>query len=214
MEPIFSLQNIHFSYGNAPLLRGVSLALGMEECIGIIGDNGSGKSTLLHIGAGLLSPASGTVLFRGEVCTSENDFARLRRGLGYLLQSAADMLFCPTVLEDVAFGPANYGATDEEAGEKAREILERLGLSHLAARNAHTLSGGEQKLVALAAVLATDPHFLFLDEPTNELDSHARVMLVSILQQVALPCLIVSHDRAFVEEVCNTVFRMENGLLA
>ena len=213
MKPLFSLQDISFSYGNARLLRGVSLALRTGDYIGITGDNGSGKSTLLHIGAGLLSPDSGTVRFRGEVCTSESDFARLRRGLGYLLQNAADMLFCPTVLEDVAFGPVNYGATDEEAGVKAREILEKLGLMHLAARNAHNLSGGEQKLVALAAVLATDPHFLFLDEPTNELDSRARIMLVSILQQVALPFVIVSHDQGFVEEVCNRVFHLENGRL-
>ena len=213
MEPLFSLQNIHFSYEDAWLLRDVSLALHPGERVGITGDNGCGKSTLLHIGAGLLPPPRGRVLFQGRACVSPADFARLRRSLGYLLQNAEDMLFCPTVLEDLAFGPVNYGASDAEAGERARALLEQLGLSRLAARNAHNLSGGEQKLAALAAILAPEPDFLFLDEPTNELDKHARALLITILEQTALPAIIVSHDRAFLETVCNRLFQMENGTL-
>lgn len=195
----------------SPLLNGINLALFEGERIGLLGDNGSGKSTLLHIAAGLIRPASGRVLYEGRVCETEKNFITARRSLGYLLQNAEDQLFSPTVLEDVAFGPANKGIRGREAALEAADTLKRLGLYHLADRNGLSLSGGEKKLAALATVLVMKPRFLFLDEPTNDLDARARDRLLEILRESGLPMLVVSHDAPFLRSVCTAYRRLRGG---
>ncbi|MDL2207914.1 energy-coupling factor ABC transporter ATP-binding protein, partial [Desulfovibrio sp. OttesenSCG-928-M16] len=145
--PLFALEGVSFTRpGGRRLLEDVSLALYPGECLGITGRNGSGKSTLLHIGAGLLKPDKGLVRFGPRICAEEKDFVQARKNLGYLLQRAEDQLFCATVLEDVAFGPYNLGHSSDEAEALARDMLDRLQLSHLADQNGQRLSGGEQKL--------------------------------------------------------------------
>lgn len=195
------------------LFSGVHLCLGRGERIGILGRNGTGKSTLLHLGAGLLRPSSGTVSVKGAVCRSEKEFAEARKSLGYLLQRAEDQLFCATVLEDVAFGPYNLGATAAEAENRARTMLRDLGLDHLADRNGQRLSGGEQKLAALATILVMGVDMLFLDEPTNDLDDTARDLLLAVLERYNLPALVVSHDLPFLRRICTRYCLLENGVL-
>ena len=212
--PLFSLESISFTQpGTPPLLHDVSLALYPGESLGICGRNGSGKSTLLHIGAGLIRPDSGQVRFEGRTITTEKDFIQARKKLGYLLQRAEDQLFCATVLEDVAFGPYNLGHTEDEAEAMAVDTLNELRLSHLADKNGQRLSGGEQKLAALATILVMRPALLFLDEPTNDLDDKARALLTATLERVKLPSVIVSHDMAFLRSACTRFCRLDKGVL-
>ena len=213
--PLFAFERICFNRReDGPiLLSEVSLSLSQGERIGILGKNGSGKSTLLHLGAGLLQSDSGLVLYGGAACRSEKDFARARKRLGYLLQHAEDHLFCSSVLEDVAFGPYNLGLSASESEAKARAILKELGLEHLADRNGQSLSGGEQTLVAMAAILVMDVSLLFLDEPTSNLDEKSRELLLDLLERYGLPALIVSHDIPFLLAACTSFRMLDNGIL-
>ena len=213
--PLFALDRIRFSRrkGGPSLLAEASLRLGLDERIGILGKNGSGKSTLLHISAGLLQPDSGRVFYEGGPCRTEKDFIQARKKLGYLLQQADDQLFCSSILEDVAFGPYNLGHSAAESEAKARAALQEFGLEHLADCNGQRLSGGEQKLAALASILVMDVSLLFLDEPTNNLDEQSRALLLSILERYNLPALIVSHDLPFLLATCTSFRLLEDGVL-
>lgn len=158
---LFTLTNIRFAYpaDRRPVLDDVSLRLDVGERLALMGDNGAGKSTLLSIMVGLLKPAAGTVEAFGRTCVTEADFAKVRGRAGLVFQDPDDQLFCPTVAEDVAFGPLNAGASRAEARRIVAETLADLGLSALADRVTHHLSGGEKRLVSLAAVLAMQPRF-------------------------------------------------------
>jgi cobalt/nickel transport system ATP-binding protein len=147
MDSLLRLEGIRYTYpGKAsPVLRGACLELTPTTRLGLTGVNGGGKSTLLHVAAGLLRPEAGTIAFKDAICRREKDFAALRLRLGYLLQHAEDQLFCPTVLEDVAFGPYNQGHGRQEAERIARATLERMDLSRLAGLNGSDLSGGEKR---------------------------------------------------------------------
>lgn len=211
--PLFSLEGVSFSHEGRALFSDIDLSLYPGERIGIIGSNGSGKSTLLHIGAGLITPEAGLVRHRGRECRTEHDFAEARKHLGYLLQHAEDQLFCSTVLEDVAFGPYNLGYSSEEAEAMARRMLADIGLPHLADRNGQRLSGGEQKLAAMATILVMGVGMLFLDEPTNDLDDDARGLLAGLLERYALPALVVSHDLPFLRATCTRFCLLKDGRL-
>ena len=151
---ILELDNICFCYEKEkPVLNNLKFSLPEEEKVGLIGYNGSGKTTLLHIIMGLLKPLSGSIRVLGKTVESKKDFLTVRRAIGFLFQNADDQLFCPTVLEDVAFGPLNLGKTPKEARKMAMETLEMLNLNGFENRVTHRLSGGEKKLVSLATVL-------------------------------------------------------------
>ena len=212
---LLRLTDIVYAYPGReePALAGASLSLSTGERLGILGDNGSGKSTLLHIAAGLIRPRSGVVAHQGRACATEKDFAKARLEFGYLLQQSEDMLFCASILEDVAFGPYNQGKTATEAESAAREALDAMGLAHLAGRNGNSLSGGEKKLAALASILVMQPKFLLLDEPTNDLDPAARERLMAALEERALPGLFISHDQAFLERLCTRFCRLSQGAI-
>ena len=211
--PLAAVEDIHFTYpGSAsPVLRGASLALRPGRRIGLLGHNGSGKSTLLHLLMGLLRPQSGRVLHRGAPLAREADFAPLRREVGFLFQNSDDQLFCPTVLEDVAFGPLNHGASPAEARAVAEATLERLGFAGFGGRVTHRLSGGEKKMIALAAVLAMQPQALLLDEPTNDLDPRTRDRLIAILAAHSPTHLIISHDWDFLAQTCDSFLSVQGG---
>jgi cobalt/nickel transport system ATP-binding protein len=215
MDFLLRLEGIRYAYpGKAsPVLRGASLELTPETRLGLTGVNGGGKSTLLHVAAGLLRPEAGTIAFKDAICRSEKDFAALRLRLGYLLQHAEDQLFCPTVLEDVAFGPYNQGHGRQEAERIARATLERMDLSRLAGLSGADLSGGEKKMAALATILSMRPDMLFLDEPSNDLDPAGREKLLRLLAEDKLPCVIISHDRELLDRACNALCLLEDGTI-
>ncbi|MBI9110752.1 energy-coupling factor ABC transporter ATP-binding protein [Maridesulfovibrio ferrireducens] len=209
---IFSLRDINFVYpGGNEVLKGVNFDLHSGEKVALTGHNGSGKTTMLHIIMGLLKPTSGQVLFKDREMKSEKNFRELRKGVGLLFQQADDQLFCPTVIEDVAFGPLNLGKSPDEAREIAKYVLCLLGLSGYEERVAYRLSGGEKKLVSLATVLAMQPEALVLDEPTNDLDPSMRDRLADILCSLDVAMLVVSHDLNFLKKVTSLEYSCHDG---
>ena len=205
------LKDICFRYGQNAVLHNLRLDVGPKDRIALVGSNGSGKTTLCHIIMGLLTPQSGEVHILGKKRVTEADFAEIRGKIGFLFQDSDDQLFCPTVIEDVAFGPLNLGQTPEQARRTVSETLSSLELSGFEERITYKLSGGEKRLVSLATVLAMQPQFLILDEPTSGLDEITSARLVEILLRSDLGYLIISHDRDFVTRTAEKVLYMKDG---
>lgn len=197
-EPLIRFHDVAFSYApERPVLAECNFQLMPGERLALIGPNGSGKTTLLHLAVGLLRPTAGRVEAFGKVRRAEADFHEVRRRAGLLFQQTDDQLFCPTVAEDVAFGPLNLGKPREEVRRIVAETLAALGLEGYQPRITYKLSGGEKRLVALATVLAMRPDVLLLDEPAAGLDEVATERLVEILAGLPQAMLVVSHDRQF-----------------
>ena len=195
---LISLRDVSFSYEpDRPVLESVNLQLRAGERVGLRGPNGSGKTTLLHLIVGLLRPAGGEIEVFGEVRRREADFVDVRARVGLLFQDPEDQLFCPTVAEDVAFGPLNLGKGRDEVRDIARETLQSLGLEGYEGRITYKLSGGEKRLVSLATVLAMKPDVLLLDEPAAGLDEETVERVVRILDRLPLGMIVVSQDRGF-----------------
>ncbi len=211
-EAYFSLQNITLSRsGYSLLFHELNFEVLPGDKVGLVGGNGSGKTSLFHLMMGLLFPQDGEVFAFGEICSSEEDFVPVRSQAGYLFQNSDDQLFCPTVEEDVSFGPLNLGMTHQEAKEITGKVLNDLGLSGFEKRITHHLSGGEKKLVALASVLAMNPKVLLLDEPTNNLDELACERLIKSLEGLDISKVIISHDREFLSALTEKTYRLEAG---
>jgi len=209
---IIQLENISFSYaGGKPVLDDLCFTLEEGAKLGLIGHNGSGKTTLLHIIMGLLKPTSGTIRAFGKPVETKKDFLDVRRKIGFLFQDADDQLFCPTVLEDIAFGPLNFGKSPTEARKMAMETLKRLNLKGFEERVTHKLSGGEKKLVALATVLVMEPKALILDEPTTGLDEDTNIRISTLLNQLDISYVIVSHEYDFLAQTTREIYSMQNG---
>lgn len=228
-EALLALEDVSFAYpatpGTAepsaaargtgrPVLRHVTFALNAGQKVGLYGANGSGKTTLLRCITGLERIDAGHIWFHGRPVRSEKDFRPLRCALGYVLQNADDQLFFPTVVEDVAFGPLNLGLPEDEARERARQTLERLGLAGFEERLTHRLSGGEKKLVTLACVLAMQPEALLLDEPTAGLDAASQARLTELLTGLDTARITISHDWDFLTRVSSEFCTLEDGLLS
>ncbi|WP_299638715.1 ABC transporter ATP-binding protein [uncultured Ruegeria sp.] len=211
---LIALEDICFSYpGQTPVLDGASLSLNAGQRLSLTGPNGAGKSTLLRVILGLQRPSSGTVTVFGQQRVEEADFHEVRRRVGLVFQDADDQLFCPTVAEDIAFGPLNLGKTRDEALAIVDKVLGDLDLMHLKNRITHKLSGGEKRLVTLATVLAMDPEVLLLDEPTNALDTKNEARLLEILRALPQAILLVSHSPAFRTELAPDELDLRDGKL-
>lgn len=211
---LIRMRGIDFAYpGRPPVFEGLDFSLEEGQRVGILGPNGAGKSTLFLLAMGLLQPSAGTVELFDQPMREEADFAPLRTRLGYCFQDPDDQLFCPTVLEDVAFGPLNQGLDRHQALEQAYQALAALGLGDFAERVTYQLSGGEKRLVTLATVLALRPQALLLDEPTNGLDPQTQERFEGVLQESALPWAVISHDHGFLDRVCPQVWRLVDGKL-
>jgi len=211
---IIELRDISFRYPGQeqPVFTSIDFQLKNEK-VALLGDNGSGKTTLLQIMVGLLKPEKGEVYFGGKPMREEKNFFDLRRQVGMLFQHADDQLFCPSVLEDVAFGPLNLGRSREEALEISAGTLRSIGLAGYEDRITHQLSGGEKRLVALATVLAMEPSVLLMDEPTNDLDHEARHRLLDILSGLEMAFVLISHDWDFLARLCTGFYSLEHGHL-
>ena len=213
-SPLFALEHLSFAYpGGRRLFEDMSFALHPGRRIGLYGPNGSGKTTFFRLIMGLAKPQVGRIAFHGRPVASEKDFRELRCKVGLVLQHAEDQLFCPTVLEDVAFGPLNLGLSQDEARDRAVATLERLGLGGFENRLTHRLSGGEKKLVSLATVLAMEPEALLLDEPTNGLDPEARQRIIGVLKTIPTARIIISHDWDFLAETSSEYLTVVDGRL-
>ena len=208
-DPLIEMHNITFAYpgSSRPVFQDFNFQFFPENHLGLTGPNGCGKTTLLHLIMGLLRPQVGSIFIFGQEIKRDKDFIPVRQKVGLLFQNADDQLFCPTVMEDVAFGPLNQGKSPTEARQIARDTMDNLGLRGFEDRVTYKLSGGEKKLVSLATVLAMQPQLLLLDEPTAGLDENTRHRLIHILQDLSIPYMIVSHEPEFlnhtVKECCH-----------
>jgi len=215
-QPLIRLKQISFGYftsGRKLILENLDFELYAGERVGLLGPNGSGKTTLLHIIMGLLKPLSGEIEILGRPVRTEKEFQRVYSKIGLLFQDADDQLFCPTVLEDVAFGPLNLNKSKAEAVAIAKKTLASLGLSGFEERVTHQLSGGEKRLIALATVLAMEPEVLLLDEPSTGLDDKIRTRLSHVLTHINQSYILISHESHFMQETTNILYRLENGKL-
>lgn len=214
-ECLIRLENISFAYPSSgkKVLDNIDFELFRSDRIGMIAPNGSGKTTLLHVIMGLCRPGSGTIELFGKKASSEKDFSVLRPKIGLMFQDADDQLFNPHVIDDVAFGPLNLGYSSREALDVARETLSLLGISDFEQSIVHRLSGGEKRLVALASVLAMKPEVLLLDEPTSGLDSAVKERIQSVLSQLDISYLVISHEFDFISKVCGKIYSMKEGRL-
>ena len=206
------LRDITFSYNaGKPVLEGLNFQFSAGEKVGLVGPNGSGKTTLFHTIVGLLKPLEGEVEIFGKVRQREADFREVRARIGLLFQDADDQLFCPTVAEDVAFGPLNLGKTHQEAANIVRTTLEKIGLQGFEDRITYHLSGGEKRLVSLATILAMSPDILLLDEPTSGLDEQTTERIVSLLNNYVPSYVIISHDHDLLEQTTQRIYRLVDG---
>ena len=207
------VRDLRFRYPDgAEALRGISFSVDEGECVGLIGPNGAGKSTLLLHLNGILPdrpPAEPAVFIFGMPVTEDN-LADIRRQVGLLFQDADDQLFCPTVYEDVAFGPQQFGDIAAVPGRVAA-ALKQVGLAGFEKRAPHHLSGGEKRRVCLAGILACAPRILVLDEPTSDLDPRGKRELKALLRNIATPKIIATHDLELVVELCSRAILLDGG---
>ncbi|QTA93098.1 energy-coupling factor ABC transporter ATP-binding protein [Desulfonema magnum] len=210
---IIHMQDVCFSYpyGGQTILENLNFKLQKGEKLGLIGHNGSGKTTFLHIIMGLLPVSAGIVRILGNEVRTEKDFRVVRQKIGLLFQHADDQLFSPTVLEDVAFGLLNLGKSPAEARELSLKTLEQLNLKGFENRVTHKLSGGEKKLASLATVLVMQPRVLLLDEPTTGLDEATKERIISVLNNLDISYIIVSHEYDFLSRTTNDICTMKDG---
>ncbi len=211
MERSVCAKNLSYAYDGATVLNNLSFTVNNGEFFIVIGPNGSGKTTLLHTIMGLCKPDSGSIEIFGNRLKKEKDFTPIRSKIGLLFQDSDDQLFCPTVLEDVAFGPLNLGFSQQDAIDIAKTTLEKLGIQGVEKNVTHRMSGGQKRLVALAAVLAMEPEVLLLDEPTAGLDNRVREKLINILNDLDITYFVISHEFDFIKAVTDKIYSMEKG---
>jgi cobalt/nickel transport system ATP-binding protein len=214
-QSLLRFQGVSFAYRpEQPVLVDCDFALEPGERVGLTGPTGSGKTTLLELAIGLLRPAGGEVEVLGRVRRSERDFQEVRGPVGLLFQDADDQLFCPTVVEDVAFGPLNLGKPRPEVRRIVAQTLEALGLGGYEQRITSQLSGGEKRLVALATVLAMEPAILLLDEPTFGLDQRLARRVTEVLLGLPQAMVLVTHDCRFLRDIATRTVRLRQGRLS
>jgi cobalt/nickel transport system ATP-binding protein len=213
MTSLVQLDRVAYRYPDGvPALTDVSFSLAAGERVALLGPTGAGKSTLLQLLNGLLTPEAGTVAVDGTA-VSEANAPLVRRRVGFVFQNPDDQLFLPTLLEDVAFGPLNAGASREEAAARAHDALLGLGLAPSHGRAAHHLSGGEKRLAALATVLVSEPEVLVLDEPSGDLDARSRRRLLDALRARQETLLVATHDLEFARAICTRAVVLVQGRL-
>ncbi len=204
------LEGISYSYyDQIPALSEIDLDVADGDNLAIIGANGSGKSTLLQIMGGLRYPSKGRFLFQDTLVSEKSlrdkeSLKSFRRSLGYVFQDSDVQLFCPTVLDELLYGPLQLDIGEKEALDRAYEIMKMLNIEQLKNRPSYMLSGGEKKKVAIGSVLTMNPGVLLLDEPTSGLDPKTQCFLVELmfaLKEAGKTLVVATHDLSLVDEL-------------
>lgn len=216
-ETVISIRQLHKSFGQHEVLKGIDLTINQGEVVVIIGPSGSGKSTLLRTMNLLEEPTQGSISFEGvDITDKANDIFKMREKMGMVFQQF-NLFPNMTVLENITLSPIKTkGMSRAGAEQKAYELLERVGLRDKAAAYPASLSGGQQQRIAIARGLAMDPDVLLFDEPTSALDPEMVGEVLAVMQDLAksgMTMAIVTHEMGFAKEVADRVIFMDGGLV-
>ncbi len=210
IDKVIEIDHLSYDYPDGtPALREIQLEVFRGESVAILGPNGAGKSTLLY-------HFNGTFMGRGKVTVLglpvvKENLREIRRRVGLVFQNPDDQLFCPTVYDDVAFGPLNMGLDPQQVRLRVEQALEMVGLQGFERRSAHHLSEGEKKRVALATVLAMDSEILALDEPTDNLDPAGSQVLIERIRRISQTKVIITHHLPLAMDLCSRAVFLRAG---
>lgn len=206
---VIDIANASFAYdrGNQVILN-LSLKIAEGESVGLIGANGTGKSTLLKMMTGLLGHGGSIKIFGLEV--EKKNFPEIRKRTGFVFQDSDSQLFMPTVYDDIAFAPRNYGMGKAEVEKAVDNAFERIGITHLKYKQNYKMSGGEKRMACIATILAMHPDIVLMDEPSIALDPYNRRTLIQNLNRMKETKLIASHDLDMILETCDRVVLMDH----
>ena len=207
---MIQFENVSFAYDKAhPVIENLSFTIQEGETVGLIGANGAGKSTIMKLMLGLLE-GSGQITVCGLPMNKSN-LPAIRQKLGFVLQDSDNQMFMPTVYEDMAFGPRNYGVSKEETEKRIDDILEKLDLQELKHRHNHKISGGEKRMAAIATILVMEPEAILMDEPSTALDPVNRRTVIRTINALPQTKLIASHDLDMILDTCSRVILLSHG---
>ncbi len=211
-----SIKNLNYTYPDGThALKNVNMEILKGQKVAIMGPNGAGKSTLFSHLNGLTEPTSGHIELDGKVMKyDKKTLLEVRQKVGIVFQDPNDQLFAPTVKEDVAFGPMNLGLSYEEVEKRVNEALELVGMEKFRDKTPHHLSGGQQKRVAIAGIVAMRPEIMILDEPTAGLDPEGVDKVLNILNDLnkeGMSIVISSHDIEMVNGFAEKIFVLNEG---
>lgn len=216
LEPVLETINLNYIYPDGThAITDINIRINKGEKVAVIGSNGAGKSTLFSHFNGLNEPSSGQVKIDNKpISYKKNDLMEVRQKIGIVFQNPSDQLFAPSVIEDVAFGPMNLGLAIEEVDKRVEEALEMVGMTGFEEKPPHHLSGGQQKRVSIAGIIAMHPEIMILDEPTAGLDPQGVDKVLKILQDLnkeGMSIVISSHDVEMITEFADKIFVIHDG---
>lgn len=211
-----STEYLSFTYPDGTrALKNINIEIEKGEKVAIIGPNGAGKSTLFSHFNGLTEPTSGCVKIEGKPISFEKDeLLKVRQKVGIVFQDPNDQLFAPTVKEDIAFGPMNLGLSYDEVEKRVEDALKMVGMENYEDKTPHHLSGGQQKRIAIAGIIAMKPELMILDEPTAGLDPDGVEKVLNIMNQLneeGMTLIISSHDIDMISKYADKIFVLYNG---
>lgn len=211
-----STENLSFTYPDGTrALKNINIEIEKGEKVAIIGPNGAGKSTLFSHFNGLTEPTSGCVKIEGKPISFEKDeLLKVRQKVGIVFQDPNDQLFAPTVKEDIAFGPMNLGLSYDEVEKRVEDALKMVGMENYEDKTPHHLSGGQQKRIAIAGIIAMKPELMILDEPTAGLDPDGVEKVLNNMNQLneeGMTLIISSHDIDMISKYADKIFVLYNG---
>lgn len=210
---MITVEQLTFRYykkASQATLDNLNFTLEKGERVGLIGANGAGKSTLLKLLVGLLLDYEGHIMVDGMPVQSRH-LSEIRKRIGYVFQDSESQLFMPTVYEDVAFAPRNYGYSKEVVGQRVDAAIRAVHMEQNKDKQIYRLSGGEKKLAAIATILSVEPEVILLDEPSVALDPKNRRNLIHILNGLPATKIIASHDLDFIYDTCERVLLLSEG---
>lgn len=212
VPPAIELEELSYSYPDGHrALCGITLKIEAGERVAVLGPNGAGKSTLcLHLN-GILEATDGTASMCGLPVRGAGNIKEVRRRVGVVFQDPDDMLFMPTVSQDVAFGPSNLRLAEEEIRARVEHSLGAVGMEGMGGRSPHHLSFGQKKRAATAAVLSMDPEVLVLDEPSSSLDPRGRREFGELVAGLNQTIIMTTHDLPYAHEICERAVVLDGG---